>query len=323
MAHLLVIGGSGFFGKSILDSYQRGLLAPFDITTITVMARSADKLLIDAPYLLNDSVHLLNADISSCNSLPYADIIIHAAASSDERHYISRPQEEKMNIQAGTYNFCKLVPHFCGDAKIVYLSSGAVYGLQPQGIKQVAEDFTLGSIEQLVPQKRDYAAAKRDGEKAILELGEQGFNVSIARCFAFIGPYLPLDQHFAVGNFIRNGLHGEAIVVNTKSLVYRSYLYADDLVQWLIRISQGASPACPILNVGSDEEVLIQDLARQMSEYFQVPLKQPLVDDLLIDRYIPSVAKARSIGCKIEYSLEQAIEKTVTSLLSFERCTKQ
>jgi dTDP-glucose 4,6-dehydratase len=315
VAHLLVIGGSGFFGKSILDSYQRGLLARFDVTSITVMARRADKLLIDAPHLLSNSVSLLNSNISNCTSLPSADIIIHAAASSDERNYISRPQEERVNIQAGTSNFCKLVPLFCKNAQIVYVSSGAAYGYQSQNIVQVTEDSPLGSIEQLAPQKRDYAVAKRDGEKVILELGQQGCHVSIARCFAFVGSYLPLNQHFAIGNFIRDGMQGEAIKVNAKGDVYRSYLYADDLVQWLLRIGQAASPACPIFNVGSDEAISIQDLAKKIATYFQVGLQLPQINNTSVDRYIPSIEKARSIGCQINYPLDMAIEATVNSLL--------
>ena len=315
MAHLLVIGGSGFFGKSILNSYRRGLLNRFDITAITVMARNADKLLAEAPDLLDDSITLLNADIAKCTSLPFADIVIHAAASTDERNYIVRAQEELANIQAGTYNFCKLAPQFCKDAQIVYVSSGAAYGQQPAGMEQVAEDFALGSIDQLVPQKRDYAVAKRDGEQAIVELGQQGLNVCIARCFAFIGPYLPLDQHFAIGNFIRDGMRGDLITVNAKSAVYRSYLHADDLVQWLMRIGKMSSAACPIFNVGSDEAISIQDLAKKIATYFQVDLQLPQVEGASVDRYIPSIKKARSIGCQIEYSLDKAIEVTVTTLL--------
>lgn len=315
MAHLLVIGGSGFFGKSILDSYRRGLLNRFGITAITVMARNADKLLADAPDLLEGSISLINADITTCTTLPFADIVIHAAASTDERNYIARAKEERANIQAGTYNFCKLAPQFCKDAQIIYVSSGAAYGQQPASMEQVAEEFALGSIDQLTPQKRDYAAAKRDGEQAILELGQQGLHVNIARCFAFIGPYLPLDQHFAIGNFIRDGMRGDLIIVNAKSAVYRSYLHADDLVQWLMRIGQIATSDCPIFNVGSDEVISIQDLAKKIATYFQVDLQLPKIESASIDRYIPSIKKALSIGCQIEYPLDKAIEVTASSLL--------
>lgn len=316
MARLLVIGGSGFFGKSILDSYRRGALNHFGITAITVMARNAEKLLSEAPDLLSDSISLLNADISTCNSLPFSDIVIHAATSTDERNYITCAQEERANIKAGINNFCKLAPQFCKDAQIIYISSGAAYGQQPAGIEQVSEEFSLGSIDQLAPQKRDYAAAKRDGEEAIASLGGLGLRISIARCFSFVGPYLPLDQHFAIGNFIRDGLRGDMIRVNSRSTVYRSYLHSDDLVQWLIRIGQMASSACPIFNVGSDEAISIQDLAKKIASYFEVDVRFPQIDSALVDRYVPSIEKARAIGCDIKLHLDDAIKRTISTLLA-------
>jgi dTDP-glucose 4,6-dehydratase len=315
MAHLLVIGGSGFFGKSILDSYQRELLKPFGIDAVSVIARNAQILKSQTPDLLDQTVSLVNADISECLELPEADYVIHAAASTDAKKYISRPAIERANIQAGTLNFCRLAPIFCQGSKIIYVSSGAVYGQQPIDLDELREDSWLTPIESLVTSKQDYAAAKRDSEQAISLLGNAGLNVSIARCFAFVGKYLPCDRSFAIGNFLGNGLRSEPIVVNAENPVYRSYLHADDLVQWLMNIAKVASTQCPIFNVGSDEVVSIQDLAKKIAIYFQVDLRLPQIQGLSVDRYIPSIEKARSIGCQIGYPLDKAIEVTVTAML--------
>lgn len=315
MARLLVIGGSGFFGKSILDSYQRGLLAPFGIDAISVLARNAHILKSQTPDLLDHSISLVDGDIATCSNLPEAEYVIHAAASTDAKNYINRPAIERANIQAGTLNFCRLAPIFCRDSKIVFVSSGAIYGQQPEELIGLDEDSPPIQISSLVTSKQDYAAAKRDSEHAINLLGNMDLSVSIARCFTFIGTYLPRDRSFAIGNFIENGLRGEFIVVNARSLVYRSYLHADDLVQWLMRISQVASPACPIFNVGSDEAISIQDLAIKLATYFQVGLQLPQLDGGSVDRYIPAITKARSIGCEIEYPLDIAIQATISSLL--------
>ena len=315
MAHLLVIGGSGFFGKSILDSYQRGLLKPFGIDAVSVLARNAQILKSQTPHLLDQTVSLVNADISKCIELPEADYVIHAAASTDAKDYISRPAIERENIQAGTLNFCRLAPIFCQGSKIIFASSGAVYGQQPIDLDELREDSWLMPIESLVTSKQDYAAAKRDSEQAITFLGNAGLNVSIARCFAFVGKYLPCDRSFAIGNFLGNGLRSEPIAVNANHPVYRSYLHADDLVQWLMNIADVASPACPIFNVGSNEVISIQDLAKKIAIYFQVGLQLPQIQGLSVDRYIPSIEKARSIGCQMEYPLDKAIEVTVTAML--------
>ncbi len=314
MAHLLLIGGSGFFGKSILDAYQRSLLRAYDISEITVMARNAHKLSIYSPSLLDKSIQLLNADIATCTKLPRADIVIHAAASTDERNYIASPEKERENILAGTYNFCHLAAQFLKDAKIIYVSSGAVYGQQPENVDKLTEDFNMGSIEHLVAQKRDYAIAKRDSERAIIGLGQQGLSVSIARCFAFVGRYLPLTQHFAIGNFIYDGIKGNVITVKACRPVYRSYLYSDDLVNWLMRIGQNASPMCPIFNVGSDEVIAIHDLAIKIANCFKVNWSLTPLSSSSVDRYIPSIEKARAIGCQIQQPLDSAIAKTIASL---------
>lgn len=71
--------------------------------------------------------------------MPNADYVIHAAASTDVRNYITQPETEKKNIQAGTYHYCELAKKFHLKSKIVYTSSGAVYGTQPSNIPQINE----------------------------------------------------------------------------------------------------------------------------------------------------------------------------------------
>lgn len=314
MTRLMVIGGSGFFGKSILDAYRRGIFSPWAINSLTLMARNASSLKNTHPHLLDESITLVDEDISTCQYLPNADFVIHAAASTDASNYISKPLQEKNNILLAVLNYCRLAQEFHRNSKIIYCSSGAVYGHQPSIINQLSESADFGDVEEMSLGKRDYASAKRDAETQFLRLGLAGLDVSIARCFSFIGPHLPLDQHFAIGNFIWNGLQNESIIVNAKSAVYRSYLHADDLVQWLMKIGQVASNKCPIFNVGSDEVISIQDLSIKIAAYFQVNLQLPLIENALVDRYVPSIEKAQKIGCRVELKLDQAIEKTVASL---------
>lgn len=315
MASLLIIGGSGFFGKSILSAYRRGLLAQWNIDSIVVLARSASNLRQTSPELMHPSIELLDANIATCEALPIADYVIHAAASTDVRNYILQPLEERRNILMGSLNYCELAPQFHMKSKIVYVSSGAVYGQQPKELKGVPEDHLFQSIEAMAATKQDYAAAKRDAETLIKMLGLQGLNVSIARCFAFVGPYLPLDQHFAIGNFIQNGMKGEPIKLSASHPVYRSYMYSDDLVFWLMTIAENASPNSPCLNVGSDQEIAVMELANKIAKIFNVSVIHPTQKEGPIDRYIPSVEKAkRELGLMIGFTLDQAINETVRNI---------
>ena len=308
MSTLLVIGGTGFFGKSILDYFGRGGLEPWGIGKVIVMARNASRLSVETPWLLNKDIELLNADIGTTNWLPTADYIIHAAANTDAKKYLEQAETERVNIQAATYNFCRLAPLYCKDSKIIYTSSGAVYGQQPPDVEFLSESAPFLPIEDLVETKRDYAAAKRDAEQAIIELGHKGLNTSIARCFAFVGPYLPRDQHFAIGNFIRDGLAKQTIRVKATGKVYRSYMYADDLVRWLMTIADSSSPACSIYNVGSDQAILMGDLAELVGSIFGVTAYIPITSSNTVDRYIPSIELARK---KLSLALNTSIKESI------------
>lgn len=179
------------------------------------------------------------------------------------------------------------------------------------------EEFAFGPIDQLPSQKRDYAAAKRDGELAIQQLGKEGLRVSIARCFAFLGEYLPRDQHFAIGNFIEDGLNRRPIVVKANHIVYRSYMYSDDLVLWLMAIVKNSSQACPIYNVGSDESISILELARKIGCYLNVDVNAPRVISRVVERYVPSIEKAKmSLGLSLKYDLEESIKLTILKIQS-------
>jgi nucleoside-diphosphate-sugar epimerase len=315
MATLLIIGGSGFFGKSILDMFQRGNLARWNIDKVIAMSRNAKRLKIETPELVQGNVELLELDITTTNFLPEADYVIHAAASTDARNYVTAGEKERKNIQAGTLNYCRLAKNNKKNTKTLYVSSGAVYGAQSPEIKHIEETYQFRGPNDIPEGKRDYAVAKRDSEELIKQMGDEGFSVSIARCFAFIGPWLPLNQHFAIGNFIRDGLLREFIHVNTSQPVFRSYMYADDLVEWLLTIVDNSSNACPIYNVGSNQSILIDELAQKIGIYFRKNIKFKHARVKGEDRYVPCIEKAnRELNLQNKINLDQAISKTIELL---------
>jgi nucleoside-diphosphate-sugar epimerase len=317
MKTLLVIGGSGFFGKSILDAFSRKLLNSWQVGKVIVMSRHVESLLDEAPSLVGENVELFSADITKTDFLPAADYVIHAAASTDLKDYLSRPEDERKNIQSGTYNYCDLAKKFHKNSKILYISSGAVYGKQPEKLDRLEESFVSESLDGMDLGKSDYAFAKRDSEEAILKLGFDGMSVSIARCFSFVGPWLPRDQHFAIGNFIGNILKKTPIEVKANHHVYRSYMYADDLVEWMMTIIDHASTQCPIYNVGSDQEVLLGDLAKNLAiSYGGIAHVNKIKSDK-IDRYVPSIEKANgALGLGLKYDLDAAIKETLQNICS-------
>jgi len=102
---LLVIGGTGFFGKSILDFYKRGLLSPWGIDKVIVMSRNSDNFKHNYPELISQGVEFFTGDIATIDYLPRAEYVIHAAASTDASRYLSHNKEEKQNIISATLNY--------------------------------------------------------------------------------------------------------------------------------------------------------------------------------------------------------------------------
>jgi dTDP-glucose 4,6-dehydratase len=194
------------------------------------------------------------------------------------------------------------------------ISSGAVYGKQPSDITHVSEDY-CGAPDPSDPNST-YGEGKRVAELLCgLYSKNYGIEMEIARCFAFVGPYLPLDIHYAVGNFIRDGLAGGPIQVNGDGTPYRSYLYAADLAIWLWAILfKGES--CRAYNVGSEEDMTIAELANMVAHSFQEPIEVRIAKSPLLgrpaERYVPSIKKAReSLGLDSRIKLQKALHRTI------------
>ncbi|MEN3951864.1 NAD(P)-dependent oxidoreductase [Iodidimonas sp. SYSU 1G8] len=313
---LMLIGGSGFFGKSFLDAFSRGALAPWRIREIIVVARHASALATAHPELMSPGLRLLDADVSRCSILPKADLVIHAATSSDARRYVTNAESERANILASVENFKRIARTDLAAARILYTSSGAVYGQQPDTVTHIDETSAFGDVDDMVAYKRDYAEAKREVERQIARLGNDGFKVAIARCFAFVGVYLPRDQHFAIGNFIAAGVAGRPITVHARHPVYRSYMHADDLVRWLMTMVTAADVTCPVFNVGSDESLTVQEIALTAADVFRTTAEIPALASDAADRYVPSVAKARrQLGLEISFTVEQSLRRIMSRLI--------
>jgi dTDP-glucose 4,6-dehydratase len=294
---LLIIGGTGFFGKSILDSFKRGLLKEFNIIKILILARNTDKFKLEFPELISNYIEFINGDISTITTLPEVDFVIHAATSTNMNDYKSVSNNiGKNNFNNAIANYCKLALSHHLKSKILYCSSGAVYGKQPLNIEKIDENFTFQEdLSDLSVEKKNYCLGKRFAEKEIINLGKHGLSVSIARCFAFSGKYLPKDQHYAFGNFLGQAEKGETVTVKTKGIVYRSYLNADELVISLFKILQLSEIVCPIYNVGSDESRKLHEIAEEIAMEYGVDCSYNITNNNIIDRYVPDITKLKKI----------------------------
>jgi nucleoside-diphosphate-sugar epimerase len=307
-----VTGGTGFFGCWILESliaanddYGLGL-------SLTVLTRNVDAFRARAPHLAtHPAVHLLGGDV---RSFPISgerfEYVIHAAFDSSRE---PDAVETRSTIVDGTARCLELACR-ARARRFLFVSSGAVYGKQPPDLSRVPEEYAddPASSNSISP----YGEAKRAAEALCLRTAsETGLEVKIARGFAFVGPHMPLDAHFAIGNFIRDALAGAPIRVRGDGTAIRSYLYGADLAVWLLTILlRGRSGAA--YNVGSEREVSVGELARLVADTIDpclaVEVARPASEGPP-ERYVPSSRKACvELGLAETVELREAIRRTAT-----------
>jgi dTDP-glucose 4,6-dehydratase len=245
--------------------------------------------------------------------------VIHAAAEASTKQATENPVEMLAPILRGTERTLDFaVTH--GTQKFLLVSSGAVYGKQPPSITHLSEDYA-GATNQLRCDSV-YSEGKRAAELMCAVYGAKyGIECKIARCFAFVGPYLPLDAHFAIGNFIRDAKRGDLIHVNGDGTPKRSYIYAADLAIWLWTILFRA-PAMEAFNVGSERAISILEPAHTVSATLgrtaNVQVGQEAIQGIPIQQYVPSTQKAQhELGLKCEIAIEDAIRRKAYWCLNY------
>ena len=193
---------------------------------------------------------------------------------------------------------------------LLLTSSGAVYGAQPPYLDRLPEDWH--GMPDPLNAAHAYGVAKRAAEHLCSLYSETfGLHTVIARCFAFVGPDLPLSAHFAIGNFIRDALWCDAINVSGDGTPLRSFLDQRDLARWLITLLLHGQFG-QAFNVGSDHVLSIADLAhlvrdtRAPDKSVQL-LGQPLPNGSR-NLYVPDIQKAQSaLGLRVDISLKDSI----------------
>jgi dTDP-glucose 4,6-dehydratase len=322
---VFITGGTGFFGCWLVESFCHGNRALGLGARATVLTRDPAKFAAKAPHLASDpAITLLAGDVRDFES-PAGEFrfVIHAATEASVKQAAEEPLEMLSTILAGTERTLKFAAQ-CGARKFLLTSSGAVVGRQPAEMTHVPESYD-GAPDPLNAASV-YAEGKRAAELLCAVFQNQinrqkaartdgwEFEAKIARCWAFCGPHLPLDAHFAIGNFIGDVLAGRPISIAGDGTPRRSYLYAADLAAWLWTILFRAPSLLPI-NVGSARDVSIRELAEcvatTLAPTTEIRVAQQAVPGALPLRYVPSVERAEELlGLRQTVGLEESIRRT-------------
>jgi len=280
-SRILLTGGSGFVGKWMLQ------------TAKIAQENSATKIEIVVPTRQLAADHVQKAIVIDCPNVSWVegdflndhldlgqiDMIIHTATPASAQLNAENPAEMlRINVEA-----MESVLRYASDNKpLLFTSSGAVYGTQPQSASHITE----GEFEPKPPanQLNAYAQGKQIAEQLCRAAGSSGRCSPIfARLFAFGGEYLPRDTHFAIGNFIQNALDRQPIAIQGDGRARRSYLYGADMATWLWSALAHGKTEIPF-HIGSEHSVSILELAQTVARVSGEVLK-----------YIPEITVAKAI----------------------------
>lgn len=312
---IFLTGATGFFGIWLLSAFQYAFEKGRFSGSIVALSRNPHLFLHKFPQFQDlPFLHFHQGDILDF-SFPEGnfDLVLHAATEASVQMNLEQPIR-MFDVAA---NGTRRVLDFClhSDVKRFLLtSSGAVYGQQPAQITHIEETY-VGS-----PNVLEANAAYGEGKRVAEMLTNfyqrhHGLSGIICRCYAFAGPYLPIDSHFAIGNFVRDFGKGGPIKVGGDGSPFRSYLYAADLVIWLLTCLVNGKPG-EAYHVGSDEDLDIEQLAHKVANFgtqkLKVEIAQPRNPEKALLRYVPSVEKAkRELGLRVFTPLEKSIGKMV------------
>ena len=311
---IFLTGGTGFFGCWLLESFSHINRQLSLNARGTVLTRDPAAFASKCPQIAADpSLAFLKGDVRSFD-FPDGEFrfVIHAATEASAKQASEQPIEMLTTIIDGTERTLDFAQTH-DTRKLLLTSSGAVYGKQPENLTHIPEEY-LGGPDPLDPASI-YAEGKRISEQMCALCATQSrIEIKIARCFAFVGPHLPLDAHFAIGNFIGDVLAGRPIRINGDGTPRRSYLYAADLAIWLWTMLFQAPSLVPI-NVGSADDLSIAELAHMVVQSLNasndIHVAQKPIPGLAPARYVPSVDRAKAIlGLNQIVNLQEAIRRT-------------
>lgn len=309
---LLITGGTGFFGKALLRHWQDAALSGRLVPQITVLSRNPERFIRQFPEF--ESLAFLSwhqGDILVPDSFPKFDGFTHVLhAAADSSHGVTdSPIKYFDQIVMGTRNLLDYAVNN-NIKKFLFVSSGGVYGTQPMAIKSIPE--TYNGMADPLQASNAYSVAKRCAEHLCgLYDNQYGLQSVIARCFSFVGRDLPMDAHFAIGNFIRDALCADKIVVKGNGTPVRSYMDQRDLAIWLEALlnfgQQGQA-----YNVGSKFPISISDLAFLVRDTLS-PKKNVYISSGNSDEkarlvYVPDTLKIeKTLGVRLNYTLQESI----------------
>lgn len=299
---VLITGGAGFLGSHLCDRYIRAGWEVMCLDNFHTGQRRNIAHLRDHP-----NFEMIRHDVTK-PFLAEVDLILNFACPASPVHYQSNPIKTLKTSLLGALNMLGLAKRV--GARITHASTSEVYG-DPQ-IHPQPETY-WGHVNP-IGIRSCYDEGKRAAETLCFDYyRKHGVEIRVVRIFNTYGPRMAVNDGRVVSNFIVQALRGEDITIYGDGSQTRSFCYADDLIDGIIKLTHQNDTVGPI-NIGNAHEFTVKELAEKVititgssSKIIYQPLPE---DDPKVRR--PDLSLAKSLlDYEPKVALDDGLKKTV------------
>ena len=243
----LITGAAGFLGSAIANR----------LSNEGHTVRGVDDLSTGNPDALLSEVQFTRGDVNDrpklWTLLQDIDCVYHLAARVLVPESVLYPREYNQVNVGGTVTLMEAMRDV-GVSRVVFISSGAIYG--DQDVQPVKEDAR--------PNPRSpYAVSKLSAEYYVHSIGMLwGIETVVLRVFNTYGPgqHLPPVHAPVIPNFLRQAAQNGTLVINGDGNQTRDYVYRNDVVDAMVAASSAPDISQQTINVGSGVETSVREL---------------------------------------------------------------
>lgn len=316
---MFLTGSTGPFGIWILSFLHFMRSRGIKLGDIYVLSRDPMSFVRNYPQIANGlKLNWIKGDIRNFEyPKGRIDLCIHGATTSAKETFLGTPNLDKfLTVALGTQRILDFVTH-SEIGSFLYLSSGAVFGgdLEPSGLN--LDELYVPRVDHL-NQNHTLGHAKRSAETLCLLARENnpGRAMNIARLFTFVGPYIPLDVHYAVGNFLGSAKTKSPIKIRSDGSAIRSFMYMSDAITWILKSLIINTNSDFPLHIGSEKGISIKELAKLIDSLTGCGIEYEIESKTSISPapslYVPSTVKTRSLlGVDEWTNLSTSVKRTL------------
>lgn len=309
----LITGATGLIGTHFIDA-----LLHISGVEITACGRSREKAKSRlGEHFTNPRFTFLEHD--SCNPFPAgveADFIVPLASNTHPRAYSEHPVETMLINVLGCQHSLELARQT--GSVVLYPSTVEIYG-NAEGSDVFHEEYT-GHLN-LSNARSCYPESKRSAEALCQSYAaEYGVDVRIARLSRVFGPTMLPSDTKASSQFILKALAGEDIVLKSEGTQFFSYTYTTDVVNALLYILLNGAPATPYNIANPACDVHLRDFALLCANaagkqiVFEIPDETERLGYSIATQAILAAQRLNDIGWQPRYTMQEALERTITIL---------